>query len=79
MYTCSIPVYIYTYNLHLCATQALTLYLVWDEEAELSEEDTVLSQLLTASDEDSDDGEWPEISQERFEERFEDEESRAKK
>ena len=35
--------------------QALTLYLVWDEEAELSEEDQVLTSLLTGSDEDSDD------------------------
>ena len=29
------------------------MYLVWDEEAELSEEDTVLTSLLTGSDEDS--------------------------
>ena len=41
------------YSLHSSWLQALTLYLVWDEEAELSEEDTVLTSLLTGSDEDS--------------------------
>ena len=52
-------------SLHPCWMQALTLYLVWDEEAELSEEDTVLTSLLTGSDEDSDDetGKKPEKAQ----------------